>query len=157
MALLPALCNVNEPLLFGLPLVMNPVYLIPFLLVPLAQTVAAHAATLLHLVPYTLPDVVWTTPPLLNGYAATGSVAGSLMQALNLGLGVALYLPFVRAADALRERHGRQVLAELLHTASGSAVGPGGRKCIDRPGQRSCRRPVPQRRSVPGIPAPDRG
>ena len=134
-ALLPALCNVNEPLLFGLPMVMNPVYLIPFLLAPLAQTTAAHAATLLHLVPYTLPDVVWTTPPLLNGYAATGSVAGSLMQAVNLGLGMALYLPFVRATDALRERHGRHILAELLRTANSSEVGPGGRKCIGRPGE----------------------
>lgn len=134
-ALLPALCNVNEPLLFGLPMVMNPVYLIPFLLTPLAQTVAAHAATLLHLVPYTLSDVVWTTPPLLNGYAATGSVAGSLMQAFNLGLGMALYLPFVRASDALRERHGRHILAGLLRTASGNEVGPGGRKCMDQPGE----------------------
>ncbi|MEG6505105.1 PTS sugar transporter subunit IIC/EAL domain-containing protein [Nitratidesulfovibrio sp. 1201_IL3209] len=135
MALLPALCNVNEPLLFGIPMVMNPVYLVPFLLVPLAQTVTAHAATLLHLVPYTLPDVVWTTPPLLNGYAATGSVAGSLMQVFNLGLGVALYLPFVRLSDELRERHGRRILAELLRTANGSEVGPGGRKCLDRPGE----------------------
>ncbi|MBG3875825.1 EAL domain-containing protein [Desulfovibrio oxamicus] len=135
MALLPALCNVNEPLLFGLPMVMNPVYLIPFLLVPLAQTIAAHTATLLHLVPYTLPDVVWTTPPLLNGYAATGSLAGSLMQAFNLGLGMALYLPFVRMSDALRERHGRHILTELLHTASGNELGPSGRKCIDRPGE----------------------
>ncbi|HEU6438648.1 MAG TPA: EAL domain-containing protein [Nitratidesulfovibrio sp.] len=134
-ALLPALCNVNEPLLFGIPLVMNPVYLIPFLLTPLAQTVAAHAATLLHLVPHTLPDVVWTTPPLLNGYAATGSVAGSLMQLFNLGLGVALYVPFVRVADSLRERHGRRILAKLLRTACGSEVGPGGRKCMDQPGE----------------------
>jgi len=134
-ALLPALCNVNEPLLFGIPMVMNPVYLIPFLLTPLAQTVTAHTATLVHLVPHTLPDVVWTTPPLLNGYAATGSVAGSLMQLFNLGLGVALYVPFVRVADGLRERHGRRILADLLRTACGNEVGPGGRKCMDQPGE----------------------
>jgi lactose/cellobiose-specific phosphotransferase system IIC component len=46
-ALLPALCNVNEPLLFGIPLVLNPIYLIPFLLAPILQTVSAYAATAL--------------------------------------------------------------------------------------------------------------
>lgn len=134
-ALLPALCNVNEPLLFGIPLVLNPIYLLPFLLTPLVQTLVAYAATVLGFVPYTTADVIWTSPALVSGFVATGSIMGVLLQLVNLALGTSLYFPFVRLSEQLRERQGRLALNALLHTATGSAVGAGGRKCIDRPGE----------------------
>ena len=58
-ALLPALFNVNEPLLFGLPLVLNPVYALPFLLAPVIQTVIAYGAAALDLVPKTIGEIHW--------------------------------------------------------------------------------------------------
>jgi len=134
-ALLPALCNVNEPLLFGIPLVLNPIYLIPFVLTPLFQTLAAYTAIVLGFVPYTTSDVVWTTPALVGGFVATGSIAGVVMQLVNLVLGTTLYYPFVKLSELLRERQGKLALNGLLHTSTGSAVGPNGRKCIDRPGE----------------------
>ncbi len=133
-ALLPALCNVNEPLLFGLPLVFNPVYVVPFLLVPVVQTVAAYAATLLDLVPRTMAEINWTAPPLLGGYAATGSLAGPVMQVVNLALGVLIYLPFVSLADRMFDREYRRALEALREAALRGAVGPGGRRCLDLPG-----------------------
>lgn len=134
-ALLPALCNVNEPLLFGIPLVLNPIYLIPFLLTPIAQTLTAYAATIFGFVPYTIADVVWTTPALVGGFVATGSFAGVVMQLANLILGTAMYYPFVKLSEQLRERQGRLALNALLRTATGCAVGANGKKCIDRPGE----------------------
>ncbi len=134
-ALLPALCNVNEPLLFGIPLVLNPIYLIPFLLTPIIQTLAAYGATLLDLMPRTASEVSWTTPALISGMVATGSPSGSIMQAVNLLLGMTIYYPFVRLADHLRERQGSRVLNALLKTAESCETGPRGHKCLDHPGE----------------------
>ncbi len=133
-ALFPSLCNVNEPLLFGIPLVLNPVYALPFLLTPLVQTFTAYYATLFGLVPLAQSSVAWTTPVFLSGYAATNSVAGVGMQIVNLLLGFALYLPFVRLADVLQERQGRGILHSLLRVAEREQFIPTGRRCLDRPG-----------------------
>lgn len=133
-ALLPALCNVNEPVLFGIPLVLNPVYAIPFVLTPLVQTLTAYWGTVLGLVPHTVPGGAWTTPVFFSGFMATGSWAGVGMQAVNLALGVLLYLPFVRFADVLCERQGRRVMHALAEAAESRIPGPNGYKCLDRPG-----------------------
>jgi len=133
-ALLPALCNVNEPLLFGIPLVLNPIFFLPFLAAPLVQTLAAYAATLVGLVPYTVNNGAWTNPVFISGFATTGSLAGAVMQGVNLALGLAVYLPFVRLADQLRERQGKRVLGALSRAASSCATGPRGWKCLGRPG-----------------------
>lgn len=134
-ALAPALCNVNEPLLFGIPLVLNPVYLIPFVLTPIIQTLSAYAATMLDLLPRTIADVVWTSPPLVGGYIATGSVAGVIMQLFNLALGTLLYYPFVKLAEQVRERKGKNLLNGLLRIATACSGGQGATKCIDLPGE----------------------
>jgi lactose/cellobiose-specific phosphotransferase system IIC component len=98
-SLAPVLLNVNELIVLGLPIVLNPLYLIPFLGTPLLITLVAYGATAAGLVPYTTHSVAWTTPVLLGGYSATGSFAGVLLQVVCLGLGVLCYLPFVRLAN----------------------------------------------------------
>ncbi len=133
-ALVPGLFNVNEPLLFGLPLVFNPVYLIPFLLVPLIQTIAAYLATAFDLLPRTIATASWTTPALLSGFIATGSLTGTCMQLINLALGTAIYIPFVRIGDRLLEDRGQHLLAVLLRAAESRTTGPQGRRCLDLPG-----------------------
>lgn len=123
-ALLPALCNVNEPLLFGIPLVLNPAFALPFVAVPLVQMILAWSAIALGWVPAVTVPIVWTTPPLLNAWVATGhSLAGPAMQLLNLAVGVALYVPFVRWSDRLRTEQGRRAMSQLL-TAAESHVAP---------------------------------
>lgn len=135
LALLPSLFNVNEPLLFGIPLVLNPLYFIPFLLVPMIQTLVAFSATSIGLLPHTLAGMPWTTPVLLSGYTATGSLAGPVIQIVNLALGAALYLPFVHLSDQLRQRQGHRTIDLLLLAANGGGPRPGGRKCLDLVGE----------------------
>ncbi|ENZ79527.1 MULTISPECIES: EAL domain-containing protein [Ralstonia] len=132
--MLPALFNVNEPLLFGLPLVLNPVYAIPFLLTPVVQILIAYAATVADLMPKTSYPVAWTTPALFSGYAATGSVWGAVVQLIGLVVGAAIYLPFVRMADVLSARRSQDVLASLLQIAESAEVSLKGRRCLDLPG-----------------------
>lgn len=104
-AILPAFCNVNEIILFGLPLVFNPLYAIPFLLAPLVQLLIAYAATSFGFVPITVANVHWTSPVLLGGYSATaGSVSGALLQVACLAGGTLTYLPFVQMANRMQQR-----------------------------------------------------
>ena len=65
----PTLFNINEPVMFGSPIVMNPILLIPFLGVPIVATIISYAAMQLGLV--SLMGNVnppWTTPPIISGF-----------------------------------------------------------------------------------------
>lgn len=98
-ALFPVFFNMNELILFGLPIVLNPIYLVPFILTPMLLAAISYFAMYLGLVPYVIHNVEWTTPIFLSGYFATDSFAGSVLQAVNLMIGTAVYLPFVRLAQ----------------------------------------------------------
>jgi EAL domain-containing protein (putative c-di-GMP-specific phosphodiesterase class I) len=76
--------------------VLNPVYLIPFITVPLLLSSISFFSMKIGLVPYTTNMVEWTTPIFLSGYVATGSIMGSIQQLFNLAIGTACYIPFVK-------------------------------------------------------------
>lgn len=98
-ATFPVLFNMNELILFGVPVVFNPIYFIPFILTPLVLTLISYGAFYFGLVPMITSTVEWTSPIFLSGYAATGSIAGSLLQLLNLAVGTLIYLPFVQLSQ----------------------------------------------------------
>ena len=100
MASVPMLFNINEIMLFGLPVIWNPTMLIPFILVPIVNLFILYGATIGGFVPYVSVDVSWITPPLVGGYIATGSFAGVILQAVNLLVGALIYLPFLRMYEA---------------------------------------------------------
>ena len=108
-----ALFNINETMIYGIPIVFSPFYLVPFLLTPVTLTLVSYAATVLGLVPVTTGDVAWTTPVILGGYAATGSWRGAALQAVNLVLGTAIYLPFVKMNEKFKEERNQKVLEKL--------------------------------------------
>ncbi len=103
MAAFPMLFNINEIMVFGLPIIYNPIMLIPFLCVPLVCFLTTYIAMATGLVPLVISPVEWTTPVLFGGYIATGSLRGTLLQLVNLALGVAIYQPFVKKYDAERQ------------------------------------------------------
>lgn len=112
-ALAPVLLNINELILFGVPVVLNPVYVIPFLLTPVVLTGISYAVLALGWVPMVTHAVEWTMPIFFSGYLATGSIAGSLLQLVNLAVGTAIYLPFVRWAQRRQARDNAQQLNQL--------------------------------------------
>lgn len=95
-AALPMAFNVSEIMMFGLPVVWNPMLFVPFIAVPLVNMVIAYAAMAWGLVPPVVVDVSWTTPPVVGGYLATGSMAGAVLQLACIVLGAFAYLPFLR-------------------------------------------------------------
>jgi lactose/cellobiose-specific phosphotransferase system IIC component len=95
-SLFPAAFNINEPLLYSLPVIFNPFLLVPFILAPVTLGAVAYVALSLGLVPNATHSVQWTTPVFMSGYLASGSVAGALLQGFNLVVATLFYLPFVR-------------------------------------------------------------
>lgn len=100
----PMIFNINELMVFGLPIIFNPIMLIPFLTVPLVNYSVSYLAVSTGIVPVVSNQVQWTTPVLIGGYQATGSIAGLLLQLFNIALGIAIYLPFVKILDRESER-----------------------------------------------------
>lgn len=110
----PLLFNINELLIFGLPIVLNPVYVIPFILTPIVSYTISYFATLWGLVPAIVnPDVQWTTPVLISGFQATGSVAGTLLQLTLLVIGTLIYAPFVRLEERIAKENETLYISEL--------------------------------------------
>ncbi|RTZ17226.1 EAL domain-containing protein [Vibrio aquaticus] len=92
--------NINEPVLFGLPVIFNPVLIIPFLITPLVAICMAYFATSFGLVEPITQFVSWMTPAFISGYFATGeSVSGSILQLVILLVGILIYMPFFRQMD----------------------------------------------------------
>ncbi|MFT8362184.1 MAG: PTS cellobiose transporter subunit IIC [Sporolactobacillus sp.] len=97
----PAIFNINEPILFGLPIVMNPLMIIPFVLTPIIVLTTTYFSMKLGWVALTAGIAVpWTTPPIISGYLATGGhISGAIIQAVNIIISFFIYYPFFRAVD----------------------------------------------------------
>lgn len=95
MAVLPGLFNISEMLVFGLPIIYNPMMLIPFVLAPVFCFTNAVLLTTVGFMPPVTNEVVWTVPAIMSGYLATGSVRGIIGQLLNILISTACYAPFV--------------------------------------------------------------
>ncbi|MBO4343498.1 MAG: PTS sugar transporter subunit IIC/EAL domain-containing protein [Clostridia bacterium] len=107
-AAFPMVFNINELMVFGLPVIFNPVMLIPFVAVPLVCYTVSYFALFTGLVPMITQGVEWTTPIILGGLHATGSVAGSLLQIFNVIVGTLIYAPFIRLLDRRDEEKYRR-------------------------------------------------
>ena len=95
--------NINEPVIFGMPIVLNPTYIIPWLLVaPICATVA-YLATSAGLIPPVFLAVPWITPPGLFAYLATGgNLMAGAVALFNLFLSFLMWTPFVIAANKVK-------------------------------------------------------
>lgn len=95
--------NINEPITFGLPIVLNPVYLIPWLLITPIMVSIAYALTYIGMIPPVFIEVPWIVPPVIYAFMATG---GNLMAAgialLNLVIAIALWSVFVLVANRVK-------------------------------------------------------
>lgn len=115
-----AIFNINEPVIFGLPIVLNPLMLIPFLLTPMVLCTITYLVIALGWVPPTSGvSIPWTTPIFVSGFLTTG-ISGVILQAVNLAIATAIYLPFVKILDKqyLHEEHQMACGSEELQPQS---------------------------------------
>ena len=105
----PAIFNINEPVMFGYPVVFNVAIIIPFILVPMVFATTTYLSMKWGLVAKPTGTVLnWTMPPIISGYLATNSISGAVIQVINLVIGTLIYLPFVASIN------NKQVLTEKL-------------------------------------------
>ena len=99
LSFLPGVFGINEPIIFGLPIMLNPLMLIPFALIPTINIIITYFCMTAGLVPLTNGvQIPWTTPPVISGFLVSGW-QGSVLQLILIVLGVLMYIPFIKMLD----------------------------------------------------------
>ena len=93
--------NINEPVIFGIPMVMNPLLGIPFFIAPLTTVILGYVVQSVGICPLYVIDVPWTTPVGIFGFLASGgNLWGALWQIIIIvGVSTLVYTPFVIASN----------------------------------------------------------
>lgn len=99
LAAVPACFNINEPLVFGLPIVFNPLMIIPVTLAPMVSVFISYIAMSIGFMPlFTGVMAPWSTPPIISGFLVAGW-QGAVVQIIAIVVSVVIYYPFVKALD----------------------------------------------------------
>lgn len=101
LSLAPGLFNINEMVIFGLPIVLNPIYIIPFIIAPLVNIMIGYTAVMiLKIMPPVTIGIPWTTPgPLMPFLGTGGDIVALFVGFICLAVSVLIYSPFVIAAN----------------------------------------------------------
>ena len=109
------IANIGTPVLYGLPVLFNPLLLIPFIFAPIFSGIIAHMAVSAGMSSAIIPDVVAATmPPGISGWMATGSAMAGVVQVIGLVLGTFIYLPFAWAANNSSEERADFAVEQLM-------------------------------------------
>ena len=97
--------QINEPIFFGLPIVLNPVFMVPYVLSALVLTTGTYLLMSWGVINKPFVNVPWTTPPIIGHYLVTGGDwRAAAWGVASIGIAMAVYYPFARAAERQRLR-----------------------------------------------------
>ena len=103
-ALAPGIFNISEPIVYGLPIVLNPVYFIPFVVAPIVNVAFSYWVTVMGLVNPVQVAVPSIVPPVLNSFLACNYDPRAIILAIvNMLIALAIWAPFVFAADKIED------------------------------------------------------
>jgi len=95
--------QINEPIFFGLPIVLNPVFMIPYILNALILTTGSYLLMHWNVINKPFVNVPWTTPPIVGHYLVSGGDwRAAVWGAGSILIAMMVYFPFARAAERLR-------------------------------------------------------
>ncbi|MDZ4438991.1 PTS sugar transporter subunit IIC [Bacillus cereus] len=115
--IVPGIFNINEPVIFGLPIVLNPILIIPFVITPLVTATIAYAATAMGFVTPTHIMPPWTLPAPIGAYLATGGDWRAIVLVfINITISFLIYLPFFKMYD--------KNMLEIEKNGDGESVNP---------------------------------
>ncbi|MGL5821177.1 MAG: PTS sugar transporter subunit IIC [Sarcina sp.] len=98
LAIVPGIFNINEPIIFGLPICLDPIYFIPFIFIPILNVIVAYFALAWHFVPLVQLEVNWVMPPIISGLFASNSWRGAILSIILIAIDILIYFPFAFAA-----------------------------------------------------------
>lgn len=100
LSLAPGIFNINETMTFGLPIMLNPIMAIPFIITPLVTGTIAYFLTAVGFADVLVFAIPWTTPPILSAWLASGgSMTAVITQLICIAVSILIYIPFVIAAN----------------------------------------------------------
>jgi PTS system cellobiose-specific IIC component len=100
--------QINEPIFFGFPIVLNPIFMIPYILNALLLTTITYLLMAAHLISKPVINIPWTTPPIIGHFLATnGDWRAALWGFISILLAMAVYYPFAKTAE--RQRLAREI------------------------------------------------
>lgn len=115
LSVFPSLFNYGAPFMVGIPVLLNLVYLVPFLLAPMVNMGIAAVSLAIHLMPAAVYPVPDGTPSLLYAFIGTGgSLQALAISILCLGVDILIFIPFVRLSNKVQ--HGLKEEGESLET-----------------------------------------
>jgi PTS system cellobiose-specific IIC component len=95
--------QINEPIFFGLPIVLNPIFMIPYVLNALILTTGSYLLMQWNVIHKPFVNVPWTTPPIIGHYLVSGGDwKAAVWGAASIVIAMMVYFPFARAAERLR-------------------------------------------------------
>ena len=106
--------NLNEVLNFGIPIILNPIMFIPFLLTPVVIYTISYMSVAVGLVPQLVTEIPWSTPIIISGYVATGSIKGAILQIVCIVIGMCIYYPFLRLHLKMQKVYATDKIKQLV-------------------------------------------
>lgn len=95
--------QINEPIFFGFPIVLNPIFMIPYVLSALTLTTCTYLLMQWEMINKPFVNVPWTTPPIIGHYLVTGGDwRAAVWGALSIPLAMLIYYPFAKTAERQR-------------------------------------------------------
>ncbi len=101
--------QINEPIFFGFPIVLNPIFMVPYILNALILTAGSYLLIDWNIIQKPFVNVPWTTPPIIGHYLVTGGDwKAAVWGAISIVLAMLVYYPFAKAAERQRLRTDRK-------------------------------------------------
>jgi PTS system cellobiose-specific IIC component len=108
MSLPTQIFQINEPIFFGLPIVLNPVFMIPYVLNALILTTGTYLLMHWNVIHRPFVNVPWTTPPIVGHYLVSGGDwKAALWGGMSIVIAALVYWPFAKAAERQRGKAAR--------------------------------------------------
>lgn len=110
LSLVPGLFNINETVIFGIPLVLNLILGIPFVITPLINIVIGYILTIIGFCSVACLTVSWTTLPIIFGFLATGaSIFGAITQAILIVVSIVIYTSFLISHEKYQNKQATNI------------------------------------------------
>lgn len=108
--------QINEPIFFGFPIVLNPIFMVPYILNALILTAGSYLLMEFNILHRPFVNVPWTTPPIIGHYLVSGGDwKSAVWGVVSILIAMTVYYPFAKVAE-------RQRIQALRQTPSGGAI-----------------------------------
>ncbi|MFQ6792332.1 PTS transporter subunit EIIC [Thomasclavelia sp.] len=104
LGLFPGIFGINEPIIFGMPIILNPVYAIPFVLSQLSATIIAYVATVTGFIGCATVEVPFGLPLFVNAFVGLQSFQAIIVEAIVIAVAFIIYIPFVKISNKVYEK-----------------------------------------------------